>query len=80
MTKRNPTTDPTAQDLQDRKVKLAEGGIILGLIVALCVFLGIHFAQDEDLAVADRLPQLDTPPALVDVMPSPVVVAMEKLI
>ncbi len=73
MTKRNPTTSPNEQDLKDRKVKLAEGGIILGLIVALCVFLGIHFADDDGQAVADRLPQLDTPPALIDVTPAPVV-------
>lgn len=71
MTKRTPTTSPTAQDLQDRKVKLAEGGIILGLIVALCVFLGVHFAHDDQATVADNLMQPDTPPAMVDVVSAP---------
>lgn len=71
MNKRTPTTSPTAQDLQDRKVRLAEGGIILGLIVALCVFLGVHFAHDDQATVADRLPQLDTPPTTVEVAPMP---------
>ncbi|MEZ4385986.1 MAG: tetratricopeptide repeat protein [Candidatus Krumholzibacteriia bacterium] len=73
MTKRNPTTSPTAQDLQDRKVKLAEGGIILGLIVALCVFLGIHFAHDSGPTVAARLPRLDTPPTTAQMIDEPVV-------
>lgn len=71
MNRRTPSTSPTAQDLKDRKVKLAEGGIILGLIVALCVFLGVHFAHDGEPTVADNLMQPDTPPAMVEAISAP---------
>jgi len=73
MTKRNPSTQPNADDLRARKIKLAEGGIVMALIVCLCVFLGIHFAHDGDEAVTAMVPLADAPPAPVEVVPAAVV-------
>lgn len=73
MTKRNTTQQPTADDLRARKIKLAEGGIIMALIVSLCVFLGIHFAHDGDEPVAAMVPLNDAPPTEVAEVPAAVV-------
>ncbi len=56
---------PGPEELRARKVKLAEGGIVFALVLGLCVYLGIHFAQDggEDLSpVAATVTAPDAPP------------------
>jgi tetratricopeptide (TPR) repeat protein len=43
---RQEYTDNTASEIRDRKVKLMEGAIVFVLVLGLCVYLGIRFAQD----------------------------------
>ena len=61
---------PGPEELRARKVKLAEGGIVFVLVLGLCVYLGIHFAQDDgtDVSpVAATVTAPDAPPAPVTV-------------
>jgi tetratricopeptide (TPR) repeat protein len=50
MNRKNDRTEPGAEELRARKVKLAEGGIVFALVLGLCVYLGLHFAQPGDQA------------------------------
>ena len=62
MNDRNPTTSRRSLSVQDRKLKLAEAGVVFFLIVGICVYLGIYLAKRplEDPAVT-RSPAPPTP-------------------
>ena len=68
MANRNHKPSLTPEELRARKVRLAEGGIVFALVVGLCVFLGIHFADDGgEQTVAAQVVTGDAPPAPVTV-------------
>lgn len=72
MANRNHKPSLTPEEIRARKVKLAEGGIVFALVVGLCVFLGIHFADDGgERTVAARVVTQDAPPAPVTVSVEP---------
>jgi Flp pilus assembly protein TadD len=74
MTSRKPTSQPTADDVRARKIKLAEGGIVFALVFGLCVFLGIHFSgQDAGEPIAARVSAPDVPPTAMAIQHEPVV-------
>jgi len=57
-------TGPT--DGQDRKLKLAEAGVVFVIVLGICVFLGIRFAQQPlENAVVQAEPALVQPLAVV---------------
>jgi Flp pilus assembly protein TadD len=67
MSSHKPLTDRTGPaDGQDRKLKLAEAGVVFVIVLGICVFLGIRFAQQplED-AVVQAEPAVVQPLAVV---------------
>ncbi|MBD3222368.1 tetratricopeptide repeat protein [bacterium] len=69
------TDQLTPEEIRNRKIKLAEGGIVFALVFGLCVFLGIHFAgEDGGESVTDATPIADAPPVVVEPV-TPAVVA-----
>ena len=66
---------PNAGELRARKMKLAEGGIIFALVLGACVFLGIHFASEPELATEPVATHVVAPDAdvvePVDLEPAP---------
>lgn len=54
---------PTDAEIRDRRLKLAEAGVVFVLVLGVCIFLGIYFArQPIDEPIAVNAP-LDVPPA-----------------
>ena len=59
---------PTAGELRARKMKLAEGSIIFILVLSVCVYLGVHFSHEPELAT-DPVTIDITAPAVPDTEP-----------
>ncbi len=69
------TDQLSPEEIRNRKIKLAEGGIVFALVFGLCVFLGIHFAgEDGGESVTDATPIADAPPVVVEPV-SPAMIA-----
>jgi len=62
--RRSTVESPSPAEIRDRKVKLAEGAIVFVLVLALCIYLGVRFAQTPASEPAGRpVSRGDAPPA-----------------